>query len=53
VGHTCGTKCEVVCQTHGGACCGACGQTAAPPANGTPPAPAAYDPRPVPLPDPR
>lgn len=49
VGHTCGTKCEVMCHTHGGANGGACGPTA-PPAGGPPPAPAVYDAEPARVP---
>lgn len=49
VGHTCESKCEVMCHTHGGAVGGNCAP-AAPPAGGPPPAPAAYDAEPAPVP---
>jgi hypothetical protein len=49
VGETCGTKCEVVCQTHGGASCDACGQGPGQ-AGTTVPSPKAYDSEPSPVP---
>mgnify|MGYP003395956785 CR=1 FL=1 len=49
VGETCGTKCEVVCQTHGGANCNVCGQGSGQ-AGTSVPQPQAYDSEPAPIP---